>query len=177
MNEMFATGLAEATAHWLAYKQLSGFESLLSEALLMIPVAEYLIEHGYHVAAEQDTKRLDFGFGEPGEANYDIAAKKGDDRLLLEMKYLKKSEDQRIIKDFIKLALPPQDSKYERLFLIGYHSGKRRPANAQQTAEYSEQIKSTLIEWIRTAKLCEFKVSRNADVDLYLDGKPLCFRH
>lgn len=121
MNEEFARGLAHATAHWLAYRGLSGFEKLFSEALLMIPVAEYLLGHGYDVDAERDAHKV-CGIGNPGEANFDIAAEKGIEKLLLEMKYLKTSGEQRIIKDLIKLALPHRAPHYERLFLIGYHT-------------------------------------------------------
>lgn len=59
-NNTFASELAKAVAHWLAYKSLSGFQGLFSEALLMVPVAEYLIGHGYHVAGEQDLHTLRF---------------------------------------------------------------------------------------------------------------------
>ena len=65
MREIF---LCKATAHWLAYKKAAGFEHALSEALLIVPVAECLAANGYILRTEMDTTK--FGVGTPGLFNY-----------------------------------------------------------------------------------------------------------
>lgn len=83
-------------------------------------------------------------------------------KLLLEMKYLKKPNDHRIIKDFVKLALPSHTTTYERLFLVGFHNEQTRAPNS---------VYSNLIEKIISEKECQLKVSSDGAVDLYLSDK------
>lgn len=75
------------------------------------------------ISGEQCTWTI-FRFGDKGAVNYDIQAERGTDSVLIELKYLKKSNDQRIIRDLIKLALPSRDHNYHRLFLIAFDSEK-----------------------------------------------------
>jgi hypothetical protein len=155
--EKFAAELGRSVAHWLAFKSLSGFYDLFSEALLMVPVAEHLLGHGYVVKGEQDTKTL-FDLGNRGEANYDIMAERIDtidrtpQKLLVEMKYLKKPNDHRVVKDFVKLALPGLDKNYERFFLVGHDKG----------------VRSTLIEKIAPAG--EGRFVANCDGGIVFDA-------
>lgn len=171
MSEKIATGIAEATINWLANIRSAGFEKVISEALLVIPAGEYLVRQGYSLDGELDTTKLVPGFGTRGEANYDIAAHNGADSLLLEIKYLKKGNDQQIIKDLVKLALPSIELDYQRLLLVGYHSKHRQESDTQQSIENSEQVTSPLIERIGPGG-CRFEVSSKAEVSLYEDVKP-----
>jgi hypothetical protein len=106
MSDSIIKSLALATAHWLAYKKASGFENAVSEALLIIPLAECLSAKGYSFQIERDTSFL--GIGNRGEFNYDAIATNGDSTIILETKYLKsaKSGENRIYIDLLKLALP-----------------------------------------------------------------------
>jgi hypothetical protein len=110
---VFEKDLANATALWLAYKRISGFNNLLSEGLLIIPVVEFLIGQGYTgFEAEPDAYRL-FGLGGGGAyAAYDLKAESGSctlKHIILEMKLLTSVNDPRIITDFVKLAVPPHN--------------------------------------------------------------------
>ena len=109
--------LCKATAHWLAYKKATGFEPALSEALLIVPLAECLAANGYTLKTEADTTR--YGVGTPGLFNYDAIAEKNDrTTIFLETKYLKTIANvNRCLIDLLKLALPDADV-YQRLLLI-----------------------------------------------------------
>lgn len=115
-------GLAVATAEWLAAKAQSGFtESLMSEALLIIPLVEYFAEHekskGWNLTGE--SPELGRGLAKPGDVNIDLVAERGEEKVLLEFKYLKKASDQRLIKDMVKLAFP-KSVNHVRLLLVAH---------------------------------------------------------
>jgi len=118
--------LGDAVAHWLEYKTICGFESLLSEALLVTPISEYLIGKGWQVSAERDYRTV---FGRnlgAGYLNYDIDAVRNEGKLIVEVKYLKigKGKDSgpaiatgRIFEDIAKLAFPSDMCR--RLLIVG----------------------------------------------------------
>jgi hypothetical protein len=105
--------LRKATAYWLAYKKETGMGDSLSEALIIIPVAECLHAQGYQLKTEKDT--TEYGVGTAGLFNYDAIASKGKDTILIELKYLtrKNTNDKRLYNDVLKLALPePQCRRF-----------------------------------------------------------------
>lgn len=121
------TTLARATCAWLDYKGLTGFEAFLSEAMLKVPISEYLAaqttwrlktEVGYRTLPGADGLRS-FWCDFTGTRKYG----KGDVGFLLESKYLKRSIDQiakHIAADIVRLSLPR--GRLARLFLL---AGKR----------------------------------------------------
>ncbi|MHC2664584.1 hypothetical protein ACMA5K_33910 [Bradyrhizobium diazoefficiens] len=113
--------LANATADWLAERSREGFSvSLLNEALLVIPIFYYFKQPSWKDCSLRgewgDWGRPDI---RPGDVNIDFVAEYGEDKLLLEFKYLKKSNDSRLIKDVVKLALAT-DPKFARLLLVAH---------------------------------------------------------
>ena len=118
--------LARATAHWLAYKRLSGFDPMFSEALLIIPIGEYFLGKGWNITAEKDCQAI-LGEGKRGYVNYDVFAEKKDqatrrplEAVLLEMKFFKKgsSNHSRLITDFVKLAIPDTNRRFLRFSVL-----------------------------------------------------------
>lgn len=115
-------GLAAATAKWLAEKAQSGFtESLLSEALLIVPLVEFF--NGRETSNEWMLKgewnECGTSLAKPGDVNLDLVAERGAEKVLIEFKYLKQANDQRLIKDMVKLALP-KNASYARLLLVAH---------------------------------------------------------
>lgn len=122
------TSLARATCAWLDYKGLTGFEALLSEAMLKVPISEYLAaqttwvlktEVGYRTLPNADGLR-NFWCDFTGTRKYG----KGEVGFLLKSKFLKRQIDQTakyIAADIVRLSLP-QGRGLVRLFLL---AGKR----------------------------------------------------
>jgi hypothetical protein len=115
--------LADATAHWLAYKKACGFENVFSEALLIIPIAECLASKGYSIKTESHT--ADLGIGDPGDFNYDAVATNEQEQatIFIETKYLVGNANaSRLYGDLVKLALPSEarcpTGKFSRLLLV-----------------------------------------------------------
>src|SRR5262249_29800749 len=98
---------------------------------------------GYDVRAEWDTHRP-FRIGKPGDVNYDLWAKRSNSETIWEMKYLKKANDQRVIKDFVKLVLP-ETVRRQLLFLVAYEG----------------TLKSTLLDRIRRFRTIQFWIARS----------------
>jgi hypothetical protein len=123
-------GLAAATANWLAEKAETGFkESLMSEALLIIPLVEYFTVNerakGWSLTGEWH--EWGEGVQNPSDVNIDLVAERDEDKVLVEFKYLKTSNDRRLIKDLVKLAFR-KNADYKRLLLVAYspsYYGKR----------------------------------------------------
>jgi hypothetical protein len=111
--------ISEATARWLSDNRNDGLGEIFSESHLIIPVAKNLIEQGWsEIKTERHSKKL-FNMGNGGDVNYDLdAIKDKKTKILIEMKMLKKRCETRHIKDFVKLAFPPNGSGYTSLFLI-----------------------------------------------------------
>ena len=124
--------LSTEIIQWL--NGMSGYETIFSEGLLIIPIAKYFRDQGFDVNGDTDYyfHRSDKKSGERGKANYDFYAKNGDsETIILEMKWLKaefKKEGSdyskrgnanypRIITDFIKLAIPPVNL-WKRLVVV-----------------------------------------------------------
>jgi hypothetical protein len=133
-------GLAAATAEWLAEKAQSGFkESLLSEALLIIPLVEYFTsQKEWSLSGEWHESGSNLA--KPGDVNIDLVAQRGEEKVLLEFKYLKQANDQRLIKDMVKLALP-KNPRYARLLLVAHSS----------SCQTQGQSKSALVRAIASA--------------------------
>ncbi len=117
--------LGDAISNWLEYKRICGFEKLLSEALLVTPISEYLVGKGWDVSAERDYRTIFNRANGAGYFNYDVDAERSEDRLLIEVKYLKvaKGRDvgpaiatERIFEDIAKLAFP--SSECRRLLIV-----------------------------------------------------------
>lgn len=144
--------LAAATTGWLAERARSGFdESLLSEALLVVPLFEFLRRDPcWRISGEWCDWKL-AGLNK-GDVNIDLYAEGKTEKLFVEFKFLKKKNlnDQRLIKDMVKLALPtrPEDV---RLLLVAH------PPSGQT----KQQSKSTLLREIDAAgKLVKFNLTR-----------------
>lgn len=116
--------LANGIAEWVDRQCDLGFEKLLSEAALAIPIAKLLTIKGWvKFKGEYDLKSLFDDFVEDeqnphrkGEINFDISAHRSGGNLLMELKYVKTINKQRLLKDLIKLALPRHKST--RLLVI-----------------------------------------------------------
>jgi hypothetical protein len=134
-----ASGLAKAAAEWLANRATMGFkESLLSEGLLIIPAVEHFLSTSDNWTLDGEWKLLDAGTAKPGDVNIDLFAKNNDSgAVLLELKYLKRTSDQRLIKDLVKLAIPPH-ANYHRLLLIAH----------SRSGHFEGKSKSTLVQAI-----------------------------
>jgi len=129
------SALARATCSWLDYKSLTGFDRLLSEAMLRVPISEYLAaqktwllqtEVGYRTLPGADGLRA-FWCDFAGTRRYG----KGAVRFLLEAKFLKRPIDQMavpIAADIVRLSLP-RHYGLKRLFLLAgkkdYFQGKK----------------------------------------------------
>lgn len=124
MDATEAKRLICATAHWLEFKRLAGFECLFGEALMLMPISEFLLGNGWQLDAERDFHSLFDGKASRGYLNYDLFATKGDERLVIEMKFLKAPRKNggpnslaaplawsRIFDDIAKLAFPTDDAK------------------------------------------------------------------
>lgn len=119
MNTL-AANVATAVAKHLSNWKSLGLENVFGESVLILAAAQYLKENkGFQIKAEVPACELFPKLGtKPGEVNYDLLATKDSHKIIWEMKFLKKSNDQRIIYDLVKLALPDAASNYQRLFLI-----------------------------------------------------------
>lgn len=138
-----ARGLATATANWLAERTHSGFtESLSNEALLIIPMVEYFMspQRSKKWDLKGEWHELGISLAKAGDVNIDLVAEHQAEKILLEFKYLKKANDQRLIKDFVKLALP-KNADYTRLLLIAH----------SQNGHNQGQSKSQLVQAITSA--------------------------
>jgi hypothetical protein len=119
--------LANATCCWLAYKSLTGFHSMLSEATLALPIAEFLASRtSWILTSELSYKHLagpnvlpDFWCDFAGRR------KSGEGtQFILEAKFLKrdaKGASAGIAADFIRLSLPP-GLRLKRYFLLAGQS-------------------------------------------------------
>ncbi|WP_354256697.1 hypothetical protein [Bradyrhizobium sp. F1.13.3] len=127
--------LAAASAEWLAAKVQSGFkESLLSEALLIVPLVEYFATRATSTewCLTGEWHESGTSLAKAGDVNIDLVAEHEGEKVLLEFKYLKRANDQRLIKDFVKLALP-KNASYTRLLLVAHspscqHQGESKSA-------------------------------------------------
>ena len=113
--------MATATAQWLAVKNLLKLGHVFSESHLAIPVAEHLIAHGWcDLRAERHSNTL-FGKVDKDPVYYDLDAMRKNgagsviEKLVIEMKLLKAPNEPRLMKDFAKLALPPNGAGYASL--------------------------------------------------------------
>jgi hypothetical protein len=70
-------------------QKAAGHQHALSEALLIVPLAECLAAKGYTLETETDTSQ--FGVGAPGSFNYDALARNGSTTIFLETKISKKA--------------------------------------------------------------------------------------
>src|SRR3546814_16905995 len=99
-------------------------ETLMSEALLMIPVVDYLLREKWNRligewsldASGQDVPK--------GAVNFDLYAENASDMALIEWKYIKKNSNQRLIVDFVKLAM--QGSAFNVSFLMAANRTKSK---------------------------------------------------
>lgn len=149
-------GLGAAAASWLGERTRSGFgESLLSEALLAIPLFDFLSRDSrWRISGEWCDWKLE-GLNK-GDVNIDLYAESETERLFVEFKFLKEKSlnDQRLIKDMVKLALPsrPEDV----CLLVVAH-----PPSCQT----NERSKSTLLREIdATEKPIKFRLTRRDGV-------------
>jgi hypothetical protein len=120
--------LAKTTCAWLAYKSLTGFEEIFLEAMLSLPIPEFLASRkdwlldqevdyrGLPNAAKLPRIWCDFG----GKRRFG----KQEIDFLLETKFLKqaaKNAAKDIAADVIRLSLPPQKPS-TRIFLLAGNS-------------------------------------------------------
>jgi hypothetical protein len=124
--EGIGQGLTKAVADWLAERKENWGkqheESLMGEALLMVPVVDHLIKvEKWKTLAGEHAPYKGYGDGvDGGAANFDLYAGNGSHKVLIEWKYIKKRNDQRIIKDFVKLALPGSDFSVRFMLVVNW---------------------------------------------------------
>lgn len=142
MTNVPIENLGRAIAGWIEFKRLSGFRNLFSEALLAVAVAEFLIGNSWEVEVEQDYRSI-FGTGKRGYFNYDLVARKGEFKCIVEIKFLKPPKKtgkgaavggDRVFDDILKLALPEQ--RCQRLLILGRDQGAN--FTSRQTALFAE---------------------------------------
>jgi hypothetical protein len=118
VNSSEIKGLAKATCCWLAYKQLTGFQKFLTEAMLSVPISEFLASRtAWLVTPELYHKKLQ-NEGQLPDLWFDFAGAKRPGTkysFILETKLLKVHVNSRIVPitiDFCKLALPLDQRRY-----------------------------------------------------------------
>ena len=149
-----ATNVAKRLSNW----QKVGLENVFCEAVLILATAEYLKEPcGYQIAAEAQACNLFPGIGtKPGEINYDLHSTKENHKIIWEMKFLKKPNDQRIIYDLAKLALPEAVSDCQRFFLVAANGRAR----------------SNLVDRMNAAHSYTFDIIRDTEHELVCRSMP-----
>ena len=153
-----ATNVAKRLSNW----QKVGLENVFCEAVLILATAEYLKEPcGYQIAAEAQACNLFPGIGtKPGEINYDLHSTKENHKIIWEMKFLKKPNDQRIIYDLAKLALPEAVSDCQRFFLVAANGRAR----------------SNLVDRMNAAHSYTFDIIRDTEHELVCRSMPAVFQ-
>ena len=155
--------LARATCAWLDYKSLTGFGSLLSEAMLKVPISEYLAaqttwvlktEVGYRTLPNSDGLKA-FWCDFSGTRKYGA----GQVGFLLESKFLKRPIDQvgkYVAADVVRLSLP-RGANLVRLFLL---AGKRDYFQSKSILAFKRILD------LKQGKSCDLKfdeILENAD--------------
>ncbi len=119
--------LAKTTCSWLAYKGLTGFEELFIEAMLSLPIAEFLSSRKDWVL-EQEVDYRDFlGSGAMPRIWCDFAGRRRYGKqidFLLETKVLKREARKAardIAADLVRLSLP-MEKQLTRIFLLAGNS-------------------------------------------------------
>ena len=136
MNKVEAAKLAEATWHWLAYKQMAGFERLLTEAALVTPIAEYIFGHGGKLEPEGDYG-LKFRGVAKAHIYYDLVGCLKEQNFVLEAKFFKNSGHARLFVDLVRLALPTEKD-WNRYLLVVWAAKKFDPNTTRQFLELNE---------------------------------------
>ncbi len=120
-NELKA--LARATCCWLTYKDILGFDEMLGESMLALPISEFLVtQTNWKVESEVQYKNLkgpsapDIWCDFVGTPTFGKEA-----GFILEAKYLKgsaKNAASNIAADLIRLSLPNTEKPLKRFFLL-----------------------------------------------------------
>lgn len=143
-----ADDLASRTANWLAEKaswQSSDLQDLLTELLLIIPIIEY-----FKSSSKKWKLKGEWHDG-TSLVNIDLKAKHLEETIFIELKFLKKVSDQRLIKDFVKLASIKEVGS-TRLLLIAH----------SPDGHVNNQSKSTLLRAIvASARQVAFRVTKS----------------
>jgi hypothetical protein len=128
MTPQETCNLAKATCCWLAYKDLTGFQRMLSESTLTLPVAEFLTSQtAWLLQSELYYQKLPGADALPDFWCDFAATRKGGNaqvQFILEAKYLRiKAENMRrqIVADFVRLSMPPGKA-LKRFFLLAGES-------------------------------------------------------
>jgi hypothetical protein len=117
------SGMANVACAWLAYRSTLGFERTLSEAMLSVPITEYLSARtNWKLTPELSYRNLpgdkalpNFWTDFAGENKYGAGVS-----WILETKYLKQKAENmanHIAADIVRLSLPSH-TKVKRLFLL-----------------------------------------------------------
>jgi hypothetical protein len=147
MNKIEIEELATATAKWLSKKRQIGLGDVFSESQLTIPVVEHLIPKGRRkFKAERNS--VNVFKGKCSDVYYDLDEIKNTSKLLIELKLSKALQKQRLIKDLVKLALPPSNLGFTCLLIIS------EPSNGSS--------KPVLLDEIIKAGKVSFKLSESA---------------
>ena len=117
--------LAGATCCWVAYKHVTGFGSMLGEAMLSIPISEYLKTSTSWVLVSEVQYRKLAGSEALADLRRDFAAKptySDNYRFILGTMFLKESAWNRarhIAADLIRLSSPTADNLRRYLLIAG----------------------------------------------------------
>jgi hypothetical protein len=118
--------LAKTTCSWLAYKSLTGYEDIFVEAMLSVPISEFLASRKDWMLEQEGDYRKLLNAGALPRIWYDFSGRrrfgKGID-FLLETKFLKSAAEKTargIAADVIRLSLPRQE--LTRIFLLAGRS-------------------------------------------------------
>jgi hypothetical protein len=162
MNPLeISSNLAKATFLWLNYKSLTGFDRLLGESMLKVPISEYLIQTSCLLNTEFRYQDLPGADGLDGFwCDFAGESKSGSGIcFLLETKFLKRPINQvadQLAADIIRLSLPPGRNLIRLLLLAGkrenfeseslkypWNSVFALPARATCKANFQETIASS----------------------------------
>jgi hypothetical protein len=119
--------LCDAVASWLCYKSLTGLKSHLHEAMMGVPIAEYLsTKHGKEIESEVKHPVLDTGGkGRPKQVDFVRRKKRGGDwHAVYECKY-QTDTPIRLISDIGRLLTLRQSSTSESSMVKSVGNPKR----------------------------------------------------
>jgi hypothetical protein len=122
MDQAEISEMANAASTWLAYRSLTGFGPVLSEAMLFVPISEYLARTNWKLRPELSYRTLTGDNSLPIFSCDFVGINKFGDgfRWMLEAKYLKRDAEKmakHIAADVVRLSMPKNKS-LKRFFLL-----------------------------------------------------------
>ena len=115
-------GIASDISRCLAERRRKGLGNIFGEGALTWITAVVLNNRNLDVKAEMDSSKV-FGVGQRGVINYDLVSTSNHGRTVWELKYLKVGNEQRIVKDLMRLAIRSETQPDPERLLLVSHTG------------------------------------------------------